>query len=65
MTAIEHQIDPQRIHDLFSTCFEGGERRQRELRLTEEEAQYAQTHFSAQLRPMGESWYEITFVGVG
>ena len=46
---------------LISQCFAGGELLQRELRLTEAQAAYVAGHYCAQVIPMGEHWYEITF----
>ena len=52
------------IETLISTCFEGGERRCRELRLSAVDAQYIQKHYNATVHPMGDGWYEITFLEV-
>ncbi len=49
---------------LLSICFEGGERRCRELRLSEADAQSIQDNYHATVRPMGDGWYEITFLEV-
>lgn len=46
---------------LISRCFAGGELLRRELRLTEDQAAYVAGHYRAQVIPMGEHWYEITF----
>lgn len=46
---------------LISRCFAGGELLRRELRLTEDQAAYVAGHYPAQVIPMGEHWYEITF----
>lgn len=46
---------------LISRCFEGGALLRRELRLTEAQAAYVAGHYAAQVIPMGEHWYEITF----
>lgn len=54
MTAIETKI---------SAAFRGGEIRTRELRLDQAEADYVRAHFAAEVRPMGQNWYEITFMG--
>lgn len=60
MTTIE-------IENKVSAAFRGGEVRARELRLTDEEAEYIRAHYAAVLTPQGESggkgWYEITFRG--
>ena len=47
----------------ISACFEGGTRLRRELRLTPEEAQYLTAACAAQVSPLGDAWYEITFQG--
>lgn len=52
------------ISDLLSQCFQGGERISRELRLSQEDAQYIAETYNATVRPMGGQWYEITFMGV-
>lgn len=52
------------IQMLLSICFEGGERRCRELRLNEADAQYIEDNYHAAVRPMGDGWYEITFLEV-
>ena len=49
---------------LISECFAGGEVCRRELRLSEEQAGLLAQNYPASVRPMGESWYEITFQGV-
>ncbi len=60
MTTIE-------IESKLTAAFRGGEVRSRELRLTEDEADYIRAHYAAVLTPQGESggksWYEITFRG--
>ena len=52
--------DPE-LDRLISRCFAGGELLRRELRLTEPQAAYVAGHYCAQVVPMGEHWYEITF----
>ena len=52
--------DPE-LDRLISQCFAGGELLRRELRLTEAQAAYVAGHYAAQVIPMGEHWYEITF----
>ena len=49
------------LDQLISQCFAGGEVLRRELRLTEPQAAYVAGHYCAQVVPMGEHWYEITF----
>ncbi|MCC8121953.1 MAG: hypothetical protein LIO58_00185 [Oscillospiraceae bacterium] len=53
----------RRLGDKISDCFSGGELRRRELRLTEEEARCIARLYPAQVRPMGQAWYEIVFQG--
>ena len=48
---------------LLSRCFAGGERLERELRLSPAQAQALAADYPADVRPMGENWYEITFRG--
>lgn len=65
MTTIEKNAPDGALDRLLSECFAGGERRRRELRLSESQArQVVQLCPGSQVRPMGESWYEITFQGV-
>lgn len=60
MTTIE-------IEHKITAAFQGGERRTRELRLTEDEAAYIRAQYSAVITPLGQGgekdWYEITFRG--
>ena len=49
------------LDKLLSQCFAGGELLRRELRLSEAQAAYVADAYPAQVRPMGEHWYEITF----
>lgn len=55
------------IENMISEAFCGGEFRRRELRLTDQEAEYIRTHFRADLtsldRGTEKSWYEIIFRG--
>lgn len=61
MTTIE-------LEHKITAAFHGGDLRSRELRLTDEEADYIRAHTAASVTPLGESggkgWYEITFRGV-
>lgn len=57
-------MDIKALEDRVSAAFHGGEVRRRELRLTAEEAEYAQKRYDAQVAPMGADWYEITFGGL-
>ena len=56
--------DRQALSALISECFVGGEICRRELRLSEEQAGLLARDYPASVRPMGGSWYEITFQGV-
>ena len=47
----------------LSDAFHGGERRSRELRLSEEQLQYVSGLGSAQVEPLGGQWYQVTFEG--
>lgn len=46
---------------LLSQCFDGGERLQRELRLTPGQAEALSADYPADVRPLGGGWYDITF----
>ena len=59
MTKIENMREDSGLGRLLSECFAGGERLRRELRLSAEQA----AAYPADVRPMGGSWYEITFQG--
>ena len=59
MTKIENMREDSGLGRLLSECFAGGERLRRELRLSAELA----AAYPADVRPMGGSWYEITFQG--
>ena len=47
----------------LSAAFHGGETLCRELRLTDEQAEYLADHCSAVVEPMGEQWYQVSFEG--
>ena len=51
------------LDKLLSQCFAGGELLRRELRLSRAQAERLAADYPAQVRPMGENWYEITFQG--
>ena len=55
------QMEPIALDALLSRCFEGGERLQRELRLTPGQAAALAADYPADVRPLGEGWYDITF----
>ena len=64
MTTIEKKAPAGGMGRLLSECFAGGEICRRELRLSREQAgQVARDYPASQVRPMGDSWYEITFQG--
>ena len=64
MTAVpETNTEILRLERWISESFEGGQIRRRELRLTEAEAGYVALAYPASLRPLGNQWYEITFMG--
>ena len=64
MTTIEKNAPDGALDRLLTECFAGGERRRRELRLSEAQARrVAERYPASQVRPMGGSWYEITFQG--
>ena len=61
-----NQINPTDpgLDRLVSECFCGGEIGVRELRLSSEQARRLAAHYPAsQVRPLGDSWYEIRFQG--
>jgi hypothetical protein len=45
---------------LLSDALQGGERRSRELRLSDEDARLLAQHYPATVQPMGEQWYRVT-----
>ena len=47
----------------LSAAFHGGETLSRELRLTDEQAEYLTGRCSAVVEPLGEQWYQVTFEG--
>ncbi len=61
MTKIENMREDSGLGRLLSECFAGGERLRRELRLSAEQAEELAAAYPADVRPMGGSWYEITF----
>jgi len=61
---IEITSDQRQLEQKLSACFSGGERRKRELRLTQAEARCAAALYPIAVRPLGGTWYEITFQGV-
>lgn len=60
MTTIEEEQD---LGALISQCFAGGRLRRRELRLSAGQAGLLARSYPADVRPMGDGWYEITFQG--
>lgn len=63
MTKIENMQEEVGLGQLLSECFDRGERLRRELRLSRAQAERLAADYPAQVRPMGENWYEITFQG--
>ena len=63
MTKIENRQEEAALGRLLSDCFEGGTRLRRELRLSLAQARRLAADYPADVRPMGENWYEITFRG--
>ena len=63
MTKIENRTEEAGLGRLLSECFAGGELLRRELRLSRVQAERLAADYPAQVRPMGENWYEITFRG--
>ncbi len=60
MTTIEEE---RSLSALVSQCFAGGRLRRRELRLSSGQAGLLARNYPADVRPMGDGWYEITFQG--
>ena len=54
-------IEARGLDRLLSQCFDGGERLQRELRLTPGQAEALAADYPADVRPLGGGWYHITF----
>ena len=54
-------IETRALDRLLSQCFDGGERLQRELRLTPGQAEALSADYPADVRPLGGGWYDITF----
>lgn len=50
------------IDRLLSSAFHGGELMCRELRLSEQDAQFLAGHYPAAVKSLGGSWYEVTFI---
>lgn len=65
MTQIDKDFDAPAFELRLSACFLGGEVCRRELRLTAAEADYLRCACPADLRPLGEGWYEIAFQNAG
>lgn len=56
-------MDHAEFDRLLSAAFHGGEQVQRELRLSDEDAQFLTNHYPATAEPLGEQWYQVTFEG--
>ena len=54
-------IETRALDRLLSQCFDGGERLQRELRLTPGQAEALAVDNPADVHPLGGGWYDITF----
>ena len=56
-----------RLEQALSEAFAGGAVRRRELRLTDQEADWLRSRYPVLVRPIGpggeKNWYEITFQG--
>ena len=63
MTKIENMREDSGLGRLLSECFAGGELLRRELRLSRAQAERLAADYPAQVRPMGDHWYAITFPG--
>ena len=63
MTKIANMRGDSGLGGWLSECFAGGELLRRELRLSRAQAERLAADYPAQVRPMGENWYEITFQG--
>lgn len=63
MTKIENRPEEAGLGRLLSECFERGELLRRELRLSRSQAERLAADYPADVRSMGENWYEITFRG--
>lgn len=49
---------------LLSDTFHGGEVTCRELRLSDEDANFLSEHYPVTVRPMGHEWYQVSFPAV-
>ena len=47
---------------LLSAAFHGGERKSRELRLSEADAIFLAGHYPVTVESLGRQWYQVTFV---
>lgn len=55
-------MDYTEFDRLISAAFHGGERKRRELRLSEEDARFLSEHYPATVEPLGGQWYQVTFI---
>lgn len=55
-------MDHMEFDRLISAAFLGGERKSRELRLSEEDARFLADHYAATVEPLGGQWYQVTFI---
>lgn len=58
-------MDHAEFERFLSASFHGGETVCRELRLSDEDAQFLADHYPATVVPMGKQWYQVTFVPIG
>ena len=53
------------LERLLSAAFHGGELLRRELRPSEEDAQFLTDHYPVTAEPLGDQWYQVTFNATG
>lgn len=56
-------MDEYELTARLSEAFSHGETLRRQLRLTAEEAGWAQAHYPAALTALGDGWYDMEFQG--
>lgn len=57
-------MEETKLAERISEAFHGGERRRRELRMDQWEAEFLAARYGAKVAPVGQNWYEISFGGV-
>lgn len=55
-------MDQTEFDRLLSSVFHGGERKSRELRLSEEDAHFLADHYPATVEHLSGQWYQVTFI---